>query len=81
MALARFGRPDYIVDVAKTKTPPHILGGQATAAMFARRSAPIREKVRRMKEDAQMTFEEIGKALGISRARAHAIYHGNRPAA
>jgi hypothetical protein len=58
----------------KPDEPFQVLGGRATSRRYARENAEVRAKVAAMKA-AGMTFEEIGRALQMSRQRAHAIYH------
>lgn len=59
---------------AAQEEPSMNRGARATSQRYARENAEVRAKVGAMKA-AGMTFDEIGRALQMSRQRAHAIYH------
>lgn len=61
--------------MSKEPKPRHVLGGEATARRFARENAEIRARVRQMRDQGGLTFEEIGRVLAITRQWACAIYH------
>jgi len=58
----------------QTDKPRHVLGGEATARVFAKKKAKVREAIRAMREDLGLTWEMIGGAVNLSPQRASAIY-------
>jgi hypothetical protein len=54
--------------------PAHIQGGRATARWWAEQKAAQRERIDRLRS-AGLSFQEIGKVMGISRQRARLIFN------
>lgn len=54
--------------------PAHILGGRATANAFAKKHARRRRQLRKLRERGGLTWDEIGRVMGISKQAARAMY-------